>query len=70
MKSNEVQLVLYFVGPLLFLIVSYLLFRYSVALGILWIGLFVFVTTEGEQFPIVQPQQGKGQAIDICALLS
>jgi hypothetical protein len=43
LKSNEVQLVLYFVGPLLFLIVSYLLFRYSVALGVLWIGLVVFV---------------------------
>jgi hypothetical protein len=36
------------------------------------IGRFTFAidTTEGEQFPIVQPQQGKGQAIDICALLS
>jgi hypothetical protein len=36
------------------------------------IGRFTFAidTTEGEEFPIVQPQQGKGQAIDVCALLS
>jgi hypothetical protein len=36
------------------------------------IGRFTFAidTTTGEQFPIVQPQQGKGQAIDVCALLS
>jgi hypothetical protein len=36
------------------------------------IGRFTFAidTTEGEQFPIVEPQQGKGQAIDVCALLS
>jgi hypothetical protein len=36
------------------------------------IGRFTFAidTTEGEEFPIVEPQQGKGQAIDVCALLS
>jgi hypothetical protein len=43
LKSNEVRLVLYVVGALLFLIVTYLLLRYSVALGVLWIGLLVFV---------------------------
>jgi hypothetical protein len=36
------------------------------------IGRFTFAidTTMGEEFPIVEPQQGKGQAIDVCALLS
>jgi hypothetical protein len=36
------------------------------------IGRFTFAidTTEGEAFPIVEPQVGKGQAIDVCALLS
>jgi hypothetical protein len=36
------------------------------------IGRFTFAidTDPGEQFPIVEPQQGKGQAIDVCALLS
>src|SRR5829696_1949203 len=36
------------------------------------IGRFTFAidTDAGEEFPIVEPQQGKGQAIDVCALLS
>ena len=36
------------------------------------IGRFTFAidTDEGEVFPIVETQQGKGQAIDVCALLS
>jgi hypothetical protein len=42
LKSNEVRLVLYGVGALLLLIVTYLLLRYSVALGVLWVGLLVF----------------------------
>jgi hypothetical protein len=36
------------------------------------IGRFTFAldTTTGELHPIVQPQEGKGQAIDICEVLS
>jgi hypothetical protein len=36
------------------------------------IGRFTFAidTDVGEELPIVEPQQGKGQAIDVCALLS
>jgi hypothetical protein len=36
------------------------------------IGRFTFAidTTKGELHPIVEPQEGKGQAIDICEILS
>jgi hypothetical protein len=37
------------------------------------IGRFTFAidtVLEGDDLPIVEPQQGKGQAIDVCALLS
>jgi hypothetical protein len=36
------------------------------------IGRFTFAidTTTGELHPIVEPQAGKGQAIDICEVLS
>ena len=41
LKPDKVRLVLYLVGALLFLIVVYLLLRYSVILGVMWVGLVV-----------------------------